>query len=773
MTAPPTAARCTQPGCSGVIEDGYCNVCGTPAGTSGAGGAAGAAAGANLPLPGAAAGGAHAAGAALGGAVVSPASSRVSTRTSSSRLASAAIGSARTGSRATRRAGTTSTRLRAHRIGAGLTEVPPTPVENPLDAVLPNPEVAEGKRVCPGCGSPVGRSRDGVPGRTKGFCPKCGARFDFDPALSPGDVLGGQYEVVGAIAHGGLGWVYLARDLNVSGRFVVLKGLLNSGDKDAYEAAIAEREFLAEVEHPLIVEIYNFVMSGTGEDAAGYTVMEYVGGKSLKEILKDRQARAGGRIDPLPVDQALAYLIEILPAFGYLHERGLLYCDFKPDNVIQQGDSLKLIDLGGVRRITDETSAIFGTVGYQAPEVPTEGPSVASDIYTIGRTLATLVLDFRGNTTTYVASLPPVSDTPLFAEHDSFYRLLLKACAPDPSDRFASVDELRTQMLGVLREEVAAKPTTTRPLPSTISPYFENPTNDAPDVPLRWDELPRLRVDPSDPMAAWLAGITDPVGRVQALAGATQVTREVKLARVYAAVEAGLANQAEAGAAALLTEDPWEWRALWLQGLHELAAGDPVRARASLNAVYGQVPGELAPKLALAVACEQSDELDVAEQLYLVCGGTDATYTAASAFGLARIRARRRDVAGTLAALDMVPRTRGSYPVARARRAGVLVSTARDYDHLQDALGSIDGVPLSPTLRAELEIAAYEAALRLSGGGASVSTGVRLAGVEIKEGPLRLALEKAYRERARLAETADERIDLVDRANAVRPRTLT
>ena len=770
MNAPP-ATRCTEYGCTGVIEDGYCNVCGTPAGGSG-----GAAAAPGVQSPGTGAGATGpGAGAAnpVSAANLSPASQRVSSRTSSSRLASAAIGSARTGSRATRRSGTTSTRLRAHRIGAGLTTVSPAPVENPLDAVLDNPEVAENKRVCPGCGSPVGRSRDGVPGRTKGFCPKCGARFDFDPALAPGDVLGGQYEVVGAIAHGGLGWIYLARDLNVSGRFVVLKGLLNSGDKDAYEAAIAEREFLAEVEHPLIVEIYNFVMSGTGEDAAGYTVMEYVGGKSLKEILTDRRNRAGGRIDPLPVDQALAYLIEILPAFSYLHDRGLLYCDFKPDNVIQQGDSLKLIDLGGVRRITDETSAIFGTVGYQAPEVPTEGPSVASDIFTIGRTLATLVLDFRGNTSTYVASLPPVADTPLFAEHDSFYRLLLKATAPDPSDRFASVDEMRTQMLGVLREEVAAKPSTSRPLPSTISHYFENPATDAPDAPLGWDELPKLRVDPSDPMAAWLAGITDPVGRVQALSGATQSTREVKLARIHAAIEAGMEAEVANGVAQLLQEDPWEWRALWLQGLHELALGDPVRARASLNAVYGQVPGELAPKLALAVACELSDELDVAEQLYLVCAATDATYTAASAFGLARIRARRRDVDGTLTALDMVPRTRGSYPVARARRAGVLVSTARDYSHLQDALSSIEGVPLSPTLRAELEIAAFEAALRLSGGGTSVSPGVRLGGVEIKENPLRLALERAFRERARLAETQDERIDLVDRANAVRPWTLT
>ena len=80
-------------------------------------------------------------------------------------------------------------------------------------------------------------------------------------------------------------------------------------------------------------------------------------------------AANGGRYDPFPVDQAIAYVVEILPAFSYLHDLGLLYCDFKPDNIIQVGDAVKLIDLGGVRRIDDDDSPIYGTVGYQAPEV--------------------------------------------------------------------------------------------------------------------------------------------------------------------------------------------------------------------------------------------------------------------------------------------------------------------------------------------------------------------------------------------------------------------
>ena len=208
------------------------------------------------------------------------------------------------------------------------------------------------------------------PGRTEGFCPKCGNPFSFTPKLQAGDLVGDQYEVAGCLAHGGLGWIYLARDRNVSDRWVVLKGLLNSGDPDALAAAIAERQFLAQVEHPLIVEIYNFVT----HEGAGYIVMEYVGGTSLKQMLKERMRANSGKYDPLPVDQAIAYVIEVLPAFQYLHDLDLVYCDFKPDNLIQVGDAVKLIDLGGVRRLDDHDSAIYGTIGYQAPEVPRSAP---------------------------------------------------------------------------------------------------------------------------------------------------------------------------------------------------------------------------------------------------------------------------------------------------------------------------------------------------------------------------------------------------------------
>src|SRR3954469_24323330 len=147
-----------------------------------------------------------------------------------------------------RRAGTSRTRgttTASRRLGAGLVEIPPVPERDPVRAVMADPHVAESRRFCARCDAPVGRGHGGEAGRTSGFCRTCGAPFSFTPKLAPGDVVAGQYEVAGCLAHGGLGWIYLAKDRNVSDRWVVLKGLLNSGDDGAMTAALAERRFLA------------------------------------------------------------------------------------------------------------------------------------------------------------------------------------------------------------------------------------------------------------------------------------------------------------------------------------------------------------------------------------------------------------------------------------------------------------------------------------------------------------------------------------------------
>ena len=742
-----TTIACAQPGCTGTILDGYCDVCGSPGGAAG------------TPPPAGDLSAATAAGIGGSASTVSRASNR---------LATTALGSARAHSGSTTtRLGTSSKRLRGARLGAGLTTIPPVPAVDAAAAIMKNPAVPEEKRTCPSCGSPVGRSRDGQPGRTEGFCAKCRNPFSFVPKLAPGDLVGGQYEVAGCLAHGGLGWIYLARDRHVSDRWVVLKGLLNSGDADALAAAIAERQFLAQVEHPLIVEIYNFV---THEDA-GYIVMEYVGGTSLKSLLKARMQAAGGRYDALPVDQAIAFIVEILPAFQYLHDLGLVFCDFKPDNIIQVGDAVRLIDLGGVRRLDDQASAIYGTVGYQAPEVPTVGASVASDIFTIGRTLLVLAMEFRGYQSTYLNSLPPVSDTPLFQEHDSLYRLLAKTCAPDPADRFASADELRVQLLGVLREVVADRPGARAATYSTSSLLFEVPAVSG--QTLDWQELPGLRIDENDPMTGWLhtVSIEEPTARLDALTAAPQSSPEVLLATAHAALHCGRLDVVDTVVTDMLAADPWEWRAVWMSGLAALAQGDFATAQSAFNAVYGQVPGELAPKLALALACEKSNELDVAESLYTTCARTDANYIAPCAFGLSRIRSGRADLDGAISALDLIPPTSRAYTEARRERAGQLAASGRGLPALSEAMRSVESLTIDAKDRATLLVGVLNVALdEVRARGARPD--IVIAGVPAAEPSLRQGLESGFRELAGYAEVREDRVRLVDQANSVRSWTI-
>jgi serine/threonine-protein kinase PknG len=311
--------------------------------------------------------------------------------------------------------------------------------------------------------------------------------------------------------------------------------------------------------------------------------MEYVGGTSLKSLLKKRM-QAAGRYDALPLDQAIACVLEVLPAFQYLHDLGLVYCDFKPDNIIQVGDDIKLIDMGGVRRLDDEDSAIYGTVGYQAPEVPAVGTSIASDIYTIGRTLLVLAMEFRGYQSTYLESLPAVADTPLFQRYGSFHRLVAKACAPAPADRFGSAAELRVQLLGVLREVVATDGgNESAVLHAKPSVLFDPP--DIAEPTLDWTDLPGLIPDTSDPQAGWLVtvGVQDPAQRLDLLADAPEASPEVLLETGRAALLAGRADRMDAAAEQLLAADPWDGGRSGCRASRRcrLVTGPPPRARST------------------------------------------------------------------------------------------------------------------------------------------------------------------------------------------------
>jgi serine/threonine-protein kinase PknG len=584
--------------------------------------------------------------------------------------------------------------------------------------------------------------------------------------LTPGDLVAGQYEVAGCLAHGGLGWVYLAQDHNVENRWVVLKGLLDTGDESAAAAAIVERRFLAEVEHPNIVRIYNFVQ----HRGDGYIVMEYVGGKSLKDL---RRSEAGPSA-PMPVAQGIAYMLEVLPALAYLHGRGLLYCDFKPDNVIQTEEQVKIIDLGGVRRATDESSDLYGTVGYQAPEVPERGPSIASDLYTVARTLAVLVFDFRGfqDPRRYRDSLPPASEVPVFLRYPGLQRFLTKATHPDPSRRFQSAGDMAEQLVGVLRQVVARDGGHPDTAPSRLFTPELTVDTDGPT----WRNLPIPAVDRADPSAGVLASLASaPPAQLLAALESAAPSPDVTFQRARAYLELGDWQKAADAIVTQATAEGEDWRIWWWEGLLDLVDGDGTNARPAFDKVTAELPGELGPLLALATAHENSGDDTQAANLYELVSATDPSY-ATAAFGLARVRRKVSDRHGAAVALGQVPAKSSAYQAAQAKLCWVLSENSAagtpSVDDLVAASVALEHVTGDPEVRAALTRAILTAGLSVLHHNPAAGTGVELAAVPLDEQSIRLGLERVCRVLAKHAPTDRERFALVDQANAYRPKTL-
>jgi len=761
MTSPPV--KCTQPGCSGTIDGGYCDVCGVAA--------------------------------APASAVSAQQTTSGSGRSGSTSTSTGSRGTGRTRS-GTTRSGRSSRPSRGS-LGAGLIEIPPVPARDPATAVLANPQVPENKRFCGVCERPVGRSRDGRPGLADGFCPNCGNKFSFSPKLRKGELVAGQYEVLGCLAHGGLGWLYLAMDRNLSNRWVVLKGLLNTTDPAAVEAAVAERRFLAEVEHPSIVGVYNFVQhadQATGEQA-GYIVMEYVGGQSLRQLLLERR-RAGESL-PLPV--ALAYMIEVLPALGYLHGRGLVYCDFKPDNVIQTEEQLKLIDMGGVRRIDDEDSAIYGTVGYQAPEIADEGPSVSSDLYTVGRALAVLAFEFNGYQSTYASSLPDPATVPVLASNESFLRALRRSTNTDPDARFESAADMAAQLTGVLREVLAVADQRPRPAFSVLfSPELRTigvpsllasegtPALVRPGTAEIITGLPVPNVDRDDPAAGYLAtlGTLEPAqltavltaavageqGTPQAVAESVETLFALTRARIVTGDLAGAAQALERAAEA----DDGDWRIDWYRGLIDLAAHQFGPAHEAFDRVYDMLPGELAPKLALAFTAEAAADQMLATRYFRLVLTVDQSFVSA-AFGLARTLLHAGDRAGAIGALAAVPDSSTHNMAAQVAAVRIRVSppTGQAFvsaTDLREAGRGVSRLTLDQSALQQVTAEVLKAALARLHAGEPLDSG-QLLGCDNNERSLRFGLERTYRTQAQLTSDRRHRVELVDLANSVRPST--
>ncbi|WP_456085742.1 tetratricopeptide repeat protein [Lipingzhangella rawalii] len=675
-------------------------------------------------------------------------------------------------------------------LGAGLVYVPPVPYKDPSEAIMQDPVVPEKNRSCGSCGAAVGQSRNGRPGRTEGFCSKCGTPYSFTPKLQPGELVNDQYEVLGCLAHGGLGWIYLAKDRKVSDRWVVLKGLLNTGDAEAHQAAAAERAFLAEVDHPNIVKIWS--VAEHPDPASGipiaYIVMEYVGGRSLKQLLVERRESGTGD-ETLPVEQVLAYSLEVLRALGYLHSRDLLFCDFKPDNVIQSEEQVKLIDLGGVRHLDDQTSAVYATPGYRVPEeeLTNTGPTISADLYTVGRSMAVLSFNFSW-TRRYQHEIPPRETVPLLVRYESYDRLLRRATARDPQQRFHAADEMAEQVTGVLREILALGDGEPRPSSSTLfsAEHFSAGTGgilDNPDEILHTPSaeafaaaLPVPLADAEDPAARMLTGLAG-LGTEQlvvSLRSAHQHTPETRLMLARALIQLGRGQEAVECLDEAAVHEPHDWRVSWYRALVPLRMGEYADARNRFDAMYSFLPGEVAPKLALATACEGAGELGRASRYYWLVWNTDRSYVSA-AFGLARCLLAQGDRIGAVGVLNTVPELSSLHIAAQQAAISALVGTRGDASVTKQMLlaagEKLDYLNLGGQAGGQLAARVLHAALDWVQATGKPDRTATLAGAPLTERGLRTHLEWTYRELARYTNTESDRHLLVDAANDIRPRT--
>jgi serine/threonine-protein kinase PknG len=677
-------------------------------------------------------------------------------------------------------------------LGGGLVEIPRGRDIDPLEALMTNPVVPESKRFCWNCGKPVGRSSGDSKGTSEGWCPFCGSPYSFLPQLNPGDIVAGQYEVKGCIAHGGLGWVYLAVDHNVNDRPVVLKGLVHSGDAEAQAIAMAERQFLAEVVHPQIVQIFNFVEhTDRHGDPVGYIVMEYIGGQSLKGGVKD------GKAEKLPVSEAIAYLLEILPALSYLHSIGLVYNDLKPENIMLTEEQLKLIDLGAVSRI-NSFGYLYGTPGFQAPEIVRTGPTIATDIYTVGRTLAALTLNLRTRNGRYVDGLP--EDDKVLAKYDSFARLLRRAIDPDPRRRFSTADQMSSQLMGVLREVVAQDTGIPRPGLSTIfSPSRSTFGIDLlvahTDVYLDGQvhsekltareivtALPVPLVDPADVAAPVLQAtvLSQPVQTLDSLRAARHGSLdaegvelgesiELPLMEVRALLDLGDVAKATRKLDDLAERVGWRWRLVWYRAVAELLTGDYDSATKHFTEVLDTFPGELAPKLALAATAELAGNTDENKFYQRVWRTNDGVISAA--FGAARSLSAEGDRIGAVRILDEVPPASRHFTTARLTSAVTLMSGRSTGEiteaQIRDAARRVEALP--PTEPRVLQIRALVLGGAMDWLGDNEASTNHILGFPFTKHGLRLGVEAALRSLARVAPTQRHRYTLVDMANKVRP----
>src|SRR5947199_1862056 len=280
-------------------------------------------------------------------------------------------------------------------------------------------------------------------------------------------LLGGRYELDGIVGRGGMAEVYRARDIRLD-RIVAVKTLREDLARDATFQARFRREAqsAASLNNPSIVAVYD-----TGEDMSEpshvpYIVMEYVDGRTLRDLLRDDR-----RLLP---ERALEITDGVLRALDYSHRSGIVHRDIKPGNVmLTRTGEVKVMDFGIARAVSDaqatmtQTAQVIGTAQYLSPEKARgERVDARSDQYSTGCLLYELLTGrppFLGDSPVAIAyqhvrenPVPPSRldpEIPPWADS-----IVLRAMAKDPADRYQSAADMRTDIQRALSGVPVAAP---------------------------------------------------------------------------------------------------------------------------------------------------------------------------------------------------------------------------------------------------------------------------------------------------------------------------
>lgn len=275
------------------------------------------------------------------------------------------------------------------------------------------------------------------------------------------NTIGGRYEVLRHIGQGGMADVFLASD-NILNRKVAIKILRTDSSADAISVLRFEREAQAAtaLAHPNIVEIYD-----VGEyKGHHYIVMEYVAGKTLKQVIKER--------GPLLIDEAIDIMKQLTSAVAEAHSRGIIHRDIKPQNVIVKADgSVKILDFGiamakGSVQLT-QANNVMGSVHYLAPELAKgDVASAQSDIYALGIVLYEMLtkdVPFKADQSVQVALMHMREPFPSIRKTfpnvpQSVENIITRATAKDPKKRYRSCEEMYRDLRSCLRSERINEP---------------------------------------------------------------------------------------------------------------------------------------------------------------------------------------------------------------------------------------------------------------------------------------------------------------------------